>query len=361
MEKLNSSSVTNNNDTLKKHNINTENAEEDIKQERTFFGKTKDGAEVYDRPNSHFHGEGGLTPGLLGIALSTIDSKDRGFIKEKVKFDHIIGKQSCVSVEPGDDVVMVYRKGRSGMTPMVKNREMEPSNTVTVVLRKDRSIRDKNVYETLTSYIGEGSPREPWDPNLISEEDRQECEDFWHSHALVYDENLIDWEKTKAFEFMSEPAKKEELIRQRTVYAGLFLDPVNLYHQKPASLEKAINYPHVTTAFKPTSNQLHLAQIGSSAKIYAIGYGNNGENEGLLVKIKAEDPEIQEACDTLETPHITLSISKQGQAKNTAFLDFTPLEEPIELTGKFGLFSQGSVIQNQEELQQLNDRIMANS
>lgn len=357
MEKLNLASEISTDNASTKTNANEEVIKEKHERERIYFGKTKDGAEVYDRSDSHFHSEGGLTPELLGEALATIEANGRPFIKELVRFDHIIGGKTCVEVGPEDEIVMAYRKGRSGPTPLVKNREASPCDSVTVILRKDRSIRDRDAYETLTSYVGEGSPREPWDPNLSSEEDRKECEDFWNSHALLYNDDLIDWERTKAFEFMSIPAKEAELIRQRTVYAGLFLDPEDLYSKKQATLEKVVEHPHVTTAFKPNSNQLHLAQIGSKARIYAVGYGNNGENEGLLVRVEAEDPEIQEACDALDTPHITLSTGEKGQAKNTAFLDFVPLEEPIELTGKYGVFSQGLVLKSQEDLEQLKDRI----
>ena len=357
MEKLKLATETTPDNESAKNDTNIETPKENHEHERLFFGRTKDGAEVYDRPDSHFHSEGGLTPELLGEALATIEANGRPFIKELVHFDHIIGGKTCVEVGPEDEIMMAYRKGRSGPTPLVKNREASPCDSVTVILRKDRSIRDRDVYETLTSYVGEGSPREPWDPNLTSEEDRKECEDYWKSHALLYDDNLIDWEKTKAFEFMSEPAKEAELIRQRTVYAGLFIDPEDLHSKRQATLEKPTKHPHITTAFRPGSDQLHLAQIGSSANIYAVGYGNDGENEGLLVKIEADNPEIQKVCDALTAPHITLSISKKGQAKNTAHLKFTPLEEPIELKGNYGLFAQGSVIKSQEDIKQLEDKI----
>lgn len=357
MEKLKLATETTPDNESSKNDTNNEVPKENHEHERVFFGRTKDGAEVYDRPDSHFHSEGGLTPELLGEALATIEANGRPFIKELVHFDHIIGGKTCVEVGPEDEIIMAYRKGRSGPTPLVKNREASPCNSVTVILRKDRSIRDRDVYETLTSYIGDGSPREPWDPNLTSEEERKECEDYWKSHALLYDDNLIDWEKTKAFEFMSEPAKEAELIRQRTVYAGLFIDPEDLHSKRQATLEKPTKHPHITTAFRPGSDQLHLAQIGSSAKIYAAGYGNDGENEGLLVKIEADNPVIQKVCDALTAPHITLSISKKGQAKNTAHLKFTPLEEPIELKGNYGLFAQGSVIKSQEGIKQLEDKI----
>lgn len=357
-ELISSSPDQNQNDeSVEKISNKSTNAETAKSPERLFLGKTQDGAEVYDRLDSHLHNEGGLTSELLAKAISIIDTKDRNFIKEKVEFGQPIGLQTCVEVGPDDDISMVYRKGRNGQTPMVKNRAAEPCSSIIAIFRKDFSVRDKNVYELLTGYIGEGSPREPWDPGISSEEERQQSEDFWRSHALIYDDSLIDWEKTKAYEFMSEADQETELIRQRTLFAGIFLDSESLYRKCPATLDKRIAFPHVTTAFKPKAEQLFLERIGKSAKIFAIGYGNNGENEGLLVRVEADNSDIQEVCDALDTPHITLSTSKSGQAKNTAFLEFVPLKSPIELTGDYGIFCQGGLITTQEGLNQLKSEI----
>ena len=66
---------------------------------------------------------------------------------------------------------MVYRKGRSGQTPMVKNRTEEPCNSVIVILKKE--YQNNKRYQLITSYIGEKSPREPWDPGIESNEEQQ--------------------------------------------------------------------------------------------------------------------------------------------------------------------------------------------
>lgn len=317
---------------------------------RIFFGTTRDGAKVYDRDDSHFHSEGGMTVDLLRKALEQIDTEGKSFLKEKVTFDHQVGEQTCVKVNSDDDVVMVYRKGRNGRTPMVKNRTPDPCNSVIAILKRDQLAQDKDTYLLTTAYIGEGSPREPWDPGISSREEQQEAKDFWDSHALIYDESLIDWEKTRAFDSMSESDKKTELAKQRTVYAGIFVEPDELYSKIQPTLYQKVKDPHVTTSFKPQAPQINLEQIGSSARIYAVGYGNDGKNEGLLVEVEADDPIIQQACDALETPHITISVSEDGQAKDTAFLDFSPLEEPFEITGKYGLFTQGTVVKDISEL-----------
>jgi hypothetical protein len=57
MEKLNLGPSTPNIETVK-----TEENKEVAEVGKVFLGTTRDGASVYDRIDSHFHGEGGLTP-----------------------------------------------------------------------------------------------------------------------------------------------------------------------------------------------------------------------------------------------------------------------------------------------------------
>ncbi len=163
--------------------------------DRQFLGTTKDGKNVYDRPNSHFHSEGGLNMEILASALSVISTNDQPYVAETVKFNGIVGKSSCVEVGPEDEAVMVYRTNRSGQTPMVKNREPIDCDTVRVIIRKDDETND--TYTLITAFVGGDSPREPWDPNIESEEERVESEEFWKTHALIYNDDLIDKERIK--------------------------------------------------------------------------------------------------------------------------------------------------------------------
>ena len=171
--------------------------------EQLVFGQTRDGATVRERKDgSHFHAEGGLTKELLSAALATIDTvvdpndKDRA-VRREVKFDRPIGKTTCVEVGPDDQVVMVYRNYRKGLTPMVKNREPAPSDTLSIVLREDEDRPGGKDYILATAYIGEKAPREPWDESIESEEERRRCEEFWKTHALIYNDGLIDQERMK--------------------------------------------------------------------------------------------------------------------------------------------------------------------
>ena len=322
--------------------------------EPVFLGYTKDEKRVYDRTDiiSHLHSEGGMTKELLAEALARIDTEDRKSFREIVNFERQVGETTCVEVGPEDDVVMVYRKGRLGQTPMVKNRQPEPCNSIVVVLSQNRKI--EGAYELRTAFIGGNSPREAWDFTIADDAEYEEAKKFWNNHALLYDEDLIDQEKTAAYNQMSDQEKYEDQIGQRVYYSGLFVDGENLYQAFPPSLEKPVEKPHITTSFLPKGQDLHLDEIGSKAKIIAIGYGNDGKNEGLLVRIESDDPEIQKACDQVEKPHITLSTSKDGQAKLTSELEFTPLPEDkqFEITGTYGLYSRKLVL-DQEGFKEL--------
>ena len=156
------------------------------------LGCTKNNIKVFDRKNSHFHAEGGLSSELFRNALQQIEfGPDETFGKYTVKFDHMIGKTNCVSVNDSDEIVMVKRIGRDGFTPMVKNRTAEDSDSITIILFRPDGCDDAIL---VAAYIGESTEREPWDKAINSEEELQRCIKYWNSHALVYDESLIEKE-----------------------------------------------------------------------------------------------------------------------------------------------------------------------
>lgn len=157
------------------------------------MGVTKNGVMVYDREVSHFHEEGGLTAKLLLEAIFKIRAK-YGVTKATVDMGRIVGKTTCVPVTPDDNIVYVYRKNRKGETPMVIGKEPEDCRKVTAVLLRKRGEKGAKL---LTAYIGNGAPREPWDRSIKSEEEQMESDTFWCSHALIFDKELVDWNRTE--------------------------------------------------------------------------------------------------------------------------------------------------------------------
>lgn len=158
-----------------------------------YLGTTKDGYNVYDRADSHFHLENGITKDFFKKALQRMYANGASFKKKEIYFTKPIGFSNCVEITAEDQSVMVYRKGREGQTPMVKGRKPEPCNILTVIIRKEKEY--KNHYTLITCFIGGGSTREPWDKGIRSDEERRECEEYWHTHALIYDPDLIDWDR----------------------------------------------------------------------------------------------------------------------------------------------------------------------
>jgi hypothetical protein len=164
-----------------------------MEQPTTYFGKTADGYKIYDRLNSHIHKEGMQKQQLIAEAISKIYANGINFKKEIVFFDRNIGLKHCVPTSDEDEIIMVYRKGREGKTPIVLNKEPIPCKELTVIIKAMPDTPDS--YILITAYVGGESTREPWDKGITSEEERLECEKFWSTHALIYNQDLIDWER----------------------------------------------------------------------------------------------------------------------------------------------------------------------
>ena len=160
-----------------------------------YLGKTRDGYPVYDREHTHIHYECGINKKLLNVALSYMYANGAKFKKKEIHFRDEIGYNNCIPVTSSDEVVYVYRKGRMGTTPMVKGRLPEACKSMVVIIRKDKDY--PNCYRLVTSFVGVDSVKEPWDVTIRTEEERRVSEQFWSTHALVYNPDLIDWERTK--------------------------------------------------------------------------------------------------------------------------------------------------------------------
>lgn len=97
-----------------------------------------------------------------------------------------------------------------------------------------------------------------------------------------------------------------------------------------------IEYKHITTEFKPAKCHKHL--YGQQAIFMVTSYGNDGINEGYIVKlVSCDSDELYELYEAISIPHITLSVSSEGKPVNTKNLEFKPIDEFL-ITTKFGGF-----------------------
>lgn len=134
---------------------------------------SKDGFLIIVGKNSHLHGE---IVNILPDIIGKLECDNRYFISEQIDFPYEIGKTTCVKVDDNDEIIYALRIGRKGYTKFVKNREPEPTNSATIVLKKTN-----NIYIIITAYIGTQSEVEPWDRHAT-----EKSIEFWNNHALIF-------------------------------------------------------------------------------------------------------------------------------------------------------------------------------
>ena len=140
-----------------------------------FLGNLGSGEPVYDRSRSHLHA--GVVE-LLPAAFARVNTRRQAFLVASVDFGRPVGETICVATGRDDQIVYAQRPGRFGLSRFVKNRRPEPSNAVTLVLKKDGR---EDYYVLITAFIGAQAPPEPWDRNA-----NEQSVAFWSAHALVW-------------------------------------------------------------------------------------------------------------------------------------------------------------------------------
>lgn len=130
------------------------------------------------------------------------------------------------------------------------------------------------------------------------------------------------------------------------LYSGIFFDKntsniIKKYEIK--RLAKSNEFLHCTFKFKPSENEINEFNkiLGKNVELALLGYGSNDKNSGFNVKIPGEFEQFYINYDLdskLTTPHITSSISNDGNPIDTKDLEFVKFTEPIKVTGKFGYF-----------------------
>lgn len=141
--------------------------------------KTKDGIEVHEiRGVSHSH-----RTDLNEEALGMIEIGGRGFVRDVISFDRIIGHDHLVETKDGDEIARMSRNGNEYETRFVMNKEAEPTDKATVIIAKggpeDGDLEGKYILVTL--FEGDPGMPEPYGRN----EGNPDCISFWENHALV--------------------------------------------------------------------------------------------------------------------------------------------------------------------------------
>jgi len=148
------------------------------------LGITKNGVPVYDRKVSHVH-----TPAenYLEDLLRKCEFT-QPFVNHSFDYGYTIGENDCVKTSDKDVIYYAQRQNRKGLTRFVKNREPEPTNFVTIVMKFDKA---GSYYVMITAFVGKKAEPEIWDLNSIRRDARgfdaamEASLQFWAKHALI--------------------------------------------------------------------------------------------------------------------------------------------------------------------------------
>ena len=150
-------------------------------------------------------------------------------------------------------------------------------------------------------------------------------------------EKFIRFKKRKTERIREKRGKGEFFMWEKYHYIGCFFATEDFYKKvkkyRKNPLEQQIEIPHITFSYKP--DKVEESLFGTAVRVWITGYGNDGRNEGLKVKLECEDPVLQKMAEQIKIPHITLAVSKGEKAVNTSRLKFEPVE-PMELESFFG-------------------------
>ena len=125
---------------------------------------------------------------LLPEAIARVRlPQDGAFLSAEVEIGRIVGRSGCVQTSPitiSDRTLFAQRVGREKPSRVIVG---EGEKTTKVVVLAFASREEAGTYVLVTSWVGSLAPKEPWDQNINTEREYQECVRFWCSNALVWD------------------------------------------------------------------------------------------------------------------------------------------------------------------------------
>jgi len=143
------------------------------------FYTNDSGIKFYPRVNqNHIHL---LLEKYLPDIIRNIKDNEHDILEIEHEYPYNIGKSSCVKTDENDSIIYAVRKGRTGHTRFVKNKNAEDCNTVFAVFK-----RTTIGYLILTVFVGKKAGREPWDKFATYEDIK-----FWDNHALIFEHKEI--------------------------------------------------------------------------------------------------------------------------------------------------------------------------
>ncbi len=141
---------------------------------------------------------------LLEEAISKVEITGQ-FLALEIPMGRVVGKDGVVTTEPvavGEVCTFASRPGRAKPSRVVVGIDAPDTDKVVVLAFPDKeSPSDTAVL--ITSFLGSLAAKEPWDPNMRSDAEREAALVYWCSHALVHTEVMgapfeSSWEQVLA-------------------------------------------------------------------------------------------------------------------------------------------------------------------
>lgn len=125
-------------------------------------------------------------------------------------------------------------------------------------------------------------------------------------------------------------------------YEGLFFDKETenlLLSLDKERLEVGIDVLHCTFKYLPNEEEIFNDIVGKYYFIEVVGYGYDKDNSGFCVRLPDELIKYYINNDGEDIlPHITCSLSLNGESENTKNLVFSYFDEPIKVRCRFGYY-----------------------
>ena len=118
-----------------------------------YLADTADGEPVFLQPETkeHLAAHSSISIETIKAAVQSISIYGTSFYMKTVNTE-FTGETSLVERKPGDKVEMLYRKGRTGKSPVILNAPRELTNRVTIGICKEND--SYYLYNTPTGYMG---------------------------------------------------------------------------------------------------------------------------------------------------------------------------------------------------------------
>ena len=150
---------------------------------------------------------------VLEEAVSVVRFPRGEFARLEARLGRVIGHDSLVA--DTESCLFALRKGREKASRVSLKRAPE-SKKVSLVAYWDE---ERELHVLIAAWVGILAPREPWDPNISSRREFQESLNFWSSHALMWDPEVMGptFESSWTLVLGPEPAvwELEELMVSR--------------------------------------------------------------------------------------------------------------------------------------------------